>query len=60
VSAALQSAKDKLTKARERLKRTSIVNIECGRQAILIHSLYTFADALEVTPAQLFPPKPKR
>lgn len=38
------------------LTRTSIVNIERGRQKILLHSLYEFAAALGVEPVALLPP----
>jgi transcriptional regulator with XRE-family HTH domain len=37
------------------LTRTSIVNIERGRQKILLHSLFEFATALGVEPAALLP-----
>lgn len=36
--------------------RTSITNIEAGRQRFPIDFLYTIADALEVGPAALLPP----
>lgn len=36
--------------------RTSITNIEAGRQRFPIDLLYTIADALEVVPAELLPP----
>ena len=38
-----------------RLSRTSITNIERGRQKILLHQLFSLADALEVTPQALLP-----
>lgn len=37
------------------LKRTSITNIEKGRQKILLHQLFQFADALKVNPEHLLP-----
>ncbi len=37
------------------LTRTSIVNIEHGRQKIMLHTLYAVADALGITVAQLLP-----
>lgn len=41
---------------RVRLSRTSIVNIEKGRQRVAVHHLYAIAAALAVTPADLLPP----
>ena len=37
------------------LTRTSIINIEKGRQQILLHTLVGIARALEVSPAGLIP-----
>lgn len=37
------------------LKRTSITNIEKGRQKIQVHTLYELAAALEVDPPALVP-----
>jgi transcriptional regulator with XRE-family HTH domain len=37
------------------LSRTSIVNIENGRQGVSIQTLYRLADALECEPAELLP-----
>ena len=37
------------------LTRTSITNIEKGRQKILIHTLFDIAAVLNVEPATLFP-----
>jgi transcriptional regulator with XRE-family HTH domain len=37
------------------LTRTSIVNIERGRQKILLHTLFDFAEALDVHPGTLIP-----
>ena len=38
------------------LSRTSITNIEKGRQKILLHQLYDIATALQTTPESLLPP----
>lgn len=38
------------------LSRTSITNIEAGRQALTVHGLYRLASALSVEPSQLLPP----
>lgn len=38
------------------LNRTSIVNIERGKQRFLLHTLYDIAAALEVPPANLLTP----
>ena len=40
------------------LTRTSVNNIEHGRQRIQIHTLYAFADALRMRPAALLPRAP--
>jgi len=37
------------------LSRTSVTNIEKGRQKILLDQLYAFAQALEVEPTSLLP-----
>ncbi len=37
------------------LSRTSITNIEKGRQKVLLHQLYDLAAAIETTPASLLP-----
>jgi transcriptional regulator with XRE-family HTH domain len=43
------------------LSRTSVTNVEQGRQAILVHQLVEFARALHVEPSALLPSvKPKR
>lgn len=42
------------------LTRTSITNIEQGRQKIQIHTLYEIADALKIPPYALLPPFAKR
>ncbi len=37
------------------LSRTSIVNIEAGRQRVAVHRLYAFAEALSISPHDLLP-----
>ena len=58
-----KSRKDAMTQDRlgalVGLSRTSITNIEKGRQHVSLHQLYRIADALEVTPAMLLPPPQK-
>ncbi len=39
------------------LSRTSITNIECGRQQVAVHMLYELANALGVEPHELLPAK---
>ena len=41
------------------LSRTSITNIEKGRQHVSLHQLYRIADVLGVTPDMLLPPTPR-
>ncbi|MBA3577470.1 MAG: helix-turn-helix transcriptional regulator [Sphingomonas sp.] len=41
--------------ARVGLSRTSITNVECGRQALSLHQLVEFAFALGVEPTDLMP-----
>ncbi len=41
--------------ARVGLSRTSIVNVEKGRQRVPLHMLMSFADALGVAPDELLP-----
>lgn len=41
--------------ARAKLTRTSIINIEKGRQQILLHTLVDIATALNVAPVELIP-----
>jgi transcriptional regulator with XRE-family HTH domain len=38
------------------LSRSSIANIERGKQGVSLLQLYVLAEALEVTPADLLPP----
>ena len=38
------------------MTRTSITNIESGRQKVQLHTLYTIAAALDVSPQALLPP----
>jgi transcriptional regulator with XRE-family HTH domain len=37
------------------MTRTSITNIESGRQKVQLHTLYAIADALDVSPEALLP-----
>jgi transcriptional regulator with XRE-family HTH domain len=37
------------------LSRTSITNIETGRQKVLLHQLFQIAESLEITPDALLP-----
>ncbi|HEY0974640.1 MAG TPA: helix-turn-helix transcriptional regulator [Solimonas sp.] len=37
------------------ISRTSLTNIECGRQRVLIDQLYRIAAALNVQPSELLP-----
>jgi transcriptional regulator with XRE-family HTH domain len=37
------------------LSRTSITNVELGRQGLAIHQLFEFAEALGVEPCELLP-----
>lgn len=41
--------------AEVRLTRTSVTNIECGRQHVQIHTLYAIAEAFGVPPSDLLP-----
>ena len=41
--------------ARVGLSRTSITNIECGRQPIQLHQLFLFASVLELSAVKLLP-----
>jgi transcriptional regulator with XRE-family HTH domain len=41
-----------------RISRGSLANIETGRQSILVHQLYNFAAALQLTPIELLPAMP--
>ena len=38
------------------ISRAALANIETGRQRVLVHHLYTFAEVLEVKPEDLLPP----
>jgi len=38
------------------ISRGSLANIETGRQGILVHQLYRFAEALKLAPTDLLPP----
>lgn len=44
--------------AKAGLSRTSVTNIECGRQPVQLHQLYLFASILQVEVPKLLP-KPK-
>lgn len=46
---------DELAKAVS-LSRTSIINIEKGRQQVLVHTLATISRVLQISPEQLLPP----
>jgi transcriptional regulator with XRE-family HTH domain len=50
----------KLTQAtlgsRVRLSRTTVTNIECGRQRLLVDQLVEIAAAIGIPPAELLPP----
>ena len=37
------------------ISRGSLANIETGRQSILVHQLYNFAEALKLAPSDLLP-----
>ena len=51
---ALGLTQDELSKKVD-LTRTSVTNIEQGRQVIQIHLLYKFAKALDILPKDLLP-----
>jgi len=38
------------------ISRGSLANIETGRQSVLVHQLYKFANTLDLAPADLLPP----
>ena len=40
------------------ISRGSLANVETGRQGILVHQLYRFAEALEMSPGDLLPSEP--
>jgi transcriptional regulator with XRE-family HTH domain len=40
------------------LTRTSITNVESGRQKVQVHTLYAIAQALDIFPEALLPPPP--
>lgn len=44
--------------ARVGLSRTSVTNIECGRQPIQLHQLYLFASVLKSDLSKLLPKEP--
>lgn len=41
------------------ISRTSLTNIECGRQRLLVEQLVSIAEKLSTTPSQLLPVKVK-
>jgi transcriptional regulator with XRE-family HTH domain len=51
-------SQDALSK-RVGLSRTSVTNIENGRQQVPLHMIYSFADALGITPSDLLPDRTK-
>lgn len=42
--------------ARLGMSRATLANIETGRQRVLVHQLYSFAEALQLKPSDLLPP----
>jgi transcriptional regulator with XRE-family HTH domain len=42
--------------ARLGISRATLANIETGRQRVLVHQLYAFAEALQLKPSDLLPP----
>lgn len=52
----LQMNQDELAR-RVGLSRTSVTNVELGRQGLAVHQLFEFADALGVEPCELLPDK---
>jgi transcriptional regulator with XRE-family HTH domain len=38
------------------ISRGSLANIETGRQSVLVHQLYRFAEVLDLAPTDLLPP----
>jgi transcriptional regulator with XRE-family HTH domain len=38
------------------ISRATLANIETGRQRVLVHHLYAFAQALDMKPSELLPP----
>lgn len=49
-------SQERLAQAAE-LSRASIVNIEHGRQKVMVHSLYAIADVLDIDVCALIPSK---
>jgi transcriptional regulator with XRE-family HTH domain len=41
------------------LSRTSVTNVELGRQGLAVHQLFEFAAALGVEPCRLLPEEPR-
>ncbi len=46
----------KLLASRLRISRATLANIETGRQRVLVHHLYTFAEVLDMKPGDFLPP----
>jgi transcriptional regulator with XRE-family HTH domain len=42
--------------ARLGISRATLANIETGRQRVLVHQLYAFAEVLQLKPSDLLPP----
>ena len=42
--------------ARLGISRATLANIETGRQRVLVHQLYNFAEVLQLKPSDLLPP----
>ena len=64
IGRAVRSARDEAGLTQEELgrrvglKRTSITNLEAGRQQIQVHTLYALAEALGITVTALLPAAP--
>src|ERR1700683_648546 len=50
----LELAQTKLA-ARLGISRATLANIETGRQRVLVHHVYAFAEALDIKPSDLLP-----
>ena len=46
--------------ARLGISRASLASIEIGRQNVLVHQLYSFAEALDLSPQDMLPPPAAR
>jgi transcriptional regulator with XRE-family HTH domain len=47
--------KQEVLAAKLGISRGSLANVETGRQSVLVHQLYKFAAALDLTPSDLLP-----